>query len=148
MPQSWPAEVIEVEDDICSLTGYMVMSEIEYKQYIHTHQNEYNVWQQNQKNKLQIIQAQVKNKILNAMKFGEDLIANYCVENVMRGLSVAQIQDIMIRTQQIQTDLYAGSLYVALDDISKINPDPILIRQSTLDNFRHQIQDYLGMPRT
>jgi len=82
------------------------------------------------------------------MSFGQQIMAEYGAKNVLRGLSVAQVQSIMALTSDIQSALLSGSLYVALDEISQIIPDGILITQTDMDDFRHKIQDYLGIPRT
>lgn len=90
----------------------------------------------------------IKNKILEAMDFGRNMMAAYGAQNVLAGRSVADIQTIMSSTSKVQAALLTGSLYVALTEIANITPDGTLITQGTLDSFRHQIQDYLGIPRT
>lgn len=90
----------------------------------------------------------VKGRILSAMSFGQNLMAEYGAENVLAGKTTAQVQSIMEQTGKIQTAFLSGSLYVALNEIESVVPDGTLITQATLDNFRHKIQDYLGIPRT
>lgn len=90
----------------------------------------------------------IKNKILAAMDFGRNLMAQYGAQNVLAGYNVTQIQTIMEATEKVQAALNTGSLYVALNEIENIEPDGVLITQATLDNFRHKIQDYLEIPRT
>jgi hypothetical protein len=90
----------------------------------------------------------IQGKILAAMDFGKNMMSAYGAQNVMAGLTVSQVQTIMEMSAKVQTALLSGSLYVALIEINNITPDGTLITQTTLDNFRHNIQDYLGIART
>lgn len=90
----------------------------------------------------------VQNKILAARSFGTRLIAQYGATNVLSGYSVDQIQDIMIRTQKVQSALNTGSLYVAISELNLIETDETIITIAKIKNFRNQIEDYLQIPRT
>jgi hypothetical protein len=90
----------------------------------------------------------VQGKILAAMAFGQNLMASYGATNVLSGYNVEQIQFIMAKTAMVQSALLSGSLYVALDELSKIEIDGTIITGVRITEFRNKIQDYLGIPRT
>lgn len=92
--------------------------------------------------------AYVSSKIESAKIFGARLVTEYGAQNTLRQLSVTQVQQIMAATLMLKGALDSGSLYVALDELSKIQVDGVLIRQSDIDQFRNKIQDYLGIART
>jgi hypothetical protein len=75
-------------------------------------------------------------------------MAGYGAQNILRGMSITQIQDIMNRAGPTMTALLSGSLYVALDELSKVQTDSTVITAAVVTDFRRKIQDYLGMPRT
>lgn len=93
-------------------------------------------------------QTYVRNRILAAMDFGRNIMADYGATNVLAGRTVEQIQTIMSQTGSVQAALLSGSLYVALDELAQIEPDGTLITEDTLTTFRHKIQAYLGIPLT
>jgi hypothetical protein len=77
MPLSWPAEVMEVTDNINSLTGYQVMSKTEYDKYLKSHQNEYNVWLNNKRNEKTILEKQNMEGIQQRMAWGAEIIQRF-----------------------------------------------------------------------
>lgn len=91
--------------------------------------------------------AIVRDKIVKAMEFGRNFIVSYAADNIMAGYSLADIQKILERTTTITTALTTGSLYVALDELNKLQPDE-LITEATITKYRHKLQDYLNLPRT
>ena len=133
-----PESIVNVSDDIMTMTGYTVMTEIEYKQYLIDHKNDYDIYMQSVSNK-------IRGRILAAIAFGDELIADYCVHNVMKGYTIEEIDQIMKVTQKVMTDLQAGSLYVALKDLSEIQPDGHLITSDLIDLFTVKIKKYLGI---
>lgn len=94
------------------------------------------------------IEIKIKNKILAAMDFGKNLIAEYAASNILSKFKIEQIQYIVQQTMAVQIALNTGSLYVALDELSKIPIDDLIITIDHITEFRHKIQDYLGIPRT
>lgn len=94
------------------------------------------------------IEIKIKNKILAAMDFGKNLIVEYATSNILSGFTIEQIQYIVQQTMTVQIALNTGSLYVALDELSKIPIDDSIITIARIAEFRHKIQDYLGITRT
>ena len=90
----------------------------------------------------------VVKKILAAMDFGRNLIAEYGASNVLAGLTISQIQSIMTATAAVQSALSTGSLYVAISEINNIVPDGTIITTEKLTEVRNKIEDFLGIPRT
>lgn len=86
----------------------------------------------------------VKGKILNAMDFGRDLVADFAARNVEVNLNIAQVQYIMDKTAEVKVALEAGSLYVALDLMSKLEPEPLL-PQDVINYYSDRIKRYLGL---
>lgn len=94
------------------------------------------------------IEEQIKAKILGAMEFGKNIMAEYGASNVLAGLSLSQVQQVMTSTAKIQSALLSGSLYVALDEISKLELDDVIITDARVTAFRNKIQKYLNIPLT
>jgi hypothetical protein len=90
----------------------------------------------------------VKTRVLSAMDFGKNLMAEYGASNIVSGLTLAQVKQVMLVTADVQAALLSGSLYVALDEVANIVPDGVVVTESKITDFRHKIQDYLGMART
>jgi hypothetical protein len=90
------------------------------------------------------------------MDFGKNIMAEYGASNVIRGLTVPQIKQIMQVTTGLQAALNSGSLYVALDELAAIqspitdatDPNVVLINSEIITEFRNKIEDYLQIPRT
>lgn len=85
----------------------------------------------------------IKNKILGAMEFGKDLIAEYGASNVISGFSLEQIQAIMTRTSKVRGALNSGALYVALSELDLIQTDDYLITTDKITQVKSKIQTYL-----
>lgn len=90
----------------------------------------------------------IKQKIIAAMAFGRELIAEYGATNVLAGYSIEEIQEIMDKTARVQVALNTGSLYVALAELDAVEIDGSIITEEKMEIFRHKIQDYLQIPRT
>lgn len=90
----------------------------------------------------------IKNRILAAMEFGKNIMAEYGASNVIRGLTIEQVQDVMVRTERLQKALITGSLYVAIDEINAIETDEEIITPDRVTEFRNKIETYLGIPLT
>lgn len=86
----------------------------------------------------------IKGKIVDAMTFGKGVVADFAARNVIAGLTLDQVKYVMDKTSDIKTALEAGSLYVALDLISNIEPDPLLPRD-VIVYYENQIKHYLGL---
>lgn len=90
----------------------------------------------------------VKNRILAAMEFGKNIMAEYGASNILVGKSLEQIQDIMTRTAKLQAALATGSLYVAISELDALEPDGEIITEAEITICRNRIQTYLGIPLT
>lgn len=94
------------------------------------------------------LQITIKNRILAAMEFGRDLMAEYGASNIISGLTMEQIQEIMERTIKVQAALSSGSLYVALTELALVQTDEIIITPERVTEFRNKIETYLNNPLT
>lgn len=150
IPGVWPCEIKTLASGESAPSGWLSMTDSEYSTYIATHRDTYHAWyiayQVSQAS--EVLLHSVKNKIINAMNFGRDLIAEYGAQNTLSGYTIDQIRQIVIATAGVQAAISTGSLYVALDELTKVVPDGVLITEAKLAFFRNRIQDYLGMPRT
>jgi len=150
IPGVWPCEVKALADGENAASGWLTMTQAEYSAYVATHRDTYHAWytayQTAQTSTIMI--NTIKNKIINAMNFGRDLIADYGAQNTLSGYNIEQIKSIVVATAGVQAAISTGSLYVALDELTKVVPDGTLITEAKLAFFRNRIQDYLGMPRT
>ncbi len=90
----------------------------------------------------------IANKIFAAMNFGRGVIAEYGARNILAGFTVEQIQEILNRTIHVAAALNTGSLYVAIDELNKVQTDDLLITPATVKYYRNKIEDYLQIPRT
>lgn len=90
------------------------------------------------------VRGVIKIKIKDATSFGEDLVADFAARNVEVNLNLLQVQYIMAKTMNIKIALEAGSLYVALDMISKLTPEPLLPKD-VIDFYSNKIKRYLGL---
>jgi hypothetical protein len=90
----------------------------------------------------------VAKKILGAMQFGKEFMADYGASNVLAGFTIEQIKYVMTVTADLQAALLTGSLYVALDELAAIETDEVIITPAKVTDARHKIQTYLGIPLT
>lgn len=90
----------------------------------------------------------IKRKILEAIKFGEELMIEYATSNILAGLNVEQVKYIIHETKEVQQALSTGSLYVALEELNNLTLDEVMITESRVATFRNKIQVYLGIPET
>jgi len=90
-----------------------------------------------------ILSAEEKTKevILRAMKFGQELIAEFGAQNVMSGKSVIEIATIAQALAPLQALLISGSLHTAKEWIKSSATDSI--PQATKDHFLSRIDQYL-----
>lgn len=84
--------------------------------------------------------------ILRAADFGNSLIVEYAVSNVLSGYTLEQVKDIIAKTSKVQVALKSGSLYVALDELSNIETDETVITAAKILLFKNKIESYLGLP--
>ena len=87
----------------------------------------------------------ISNAVGNAMDFGRSLIIAVATENLMLGITTAQLQAMMAKTQGIVLLLMTGSLYTALEAIDNLEPDDFLT-QARITAFGNKIRAYLGLP--
>jgi len=147
IPLAWPSQVIELGNDTTLPDNtYQLMTTDDFATYRATHQSDYNAYLTSLAPAATAVY--VTGKILNAVSFGRQIMAEYGAQNVLAGFNTTQIQTIMATTGNVQSALLSGSLKVALAELATITPDGVLVTQATLDSFRHKIQDYLGVPRT
>jgi len=152
MPNNWPAEVIDIGEteelptEYPSEDGWQVMDQEVLDTLKADNQSAYNTWYTTYKTPS--TQLYIKNKILDAMSFGQGVIAEYGAQNILAGLTLTQIQTVMERTAKVQVALNTGSLYVVLTELALVEIDGTIVTESRVTEFRNKIQDYLEIPRT
>lgn len=90
-------------------------------------------------------EALIRSRIRAARLFGETLMEDYGVRNVMSGKTTEQIRHIINKMAPMQLMLLSGSLYTALAQLDLVVPDTI-VTQDDINYFRKRLKDYLGMP--
>jgi hypothetical protein len=151
IPDNWVSDVIELSiddirlpDNLSANDGWMFMTDSQLSDYKIQYKSEYDIWYSAMK--APSLQNKITNRILQAMEFGKQIMAEYAAENVLAGLTIPQIQDILLRTAKIQSDLMTGSLYTALVEIDLVQTDDTVITPTKVKEFRNKIQTYLGLP--
>lgn len=89
--------------------------------------------------------AYLTDKVKGAITFGNSLIVDYAVQNIMAGKQTSEVKEILLRLTTLMSMLKSGSLYTALEELDHIQADS-LITQATIDQFKGKIRSYLGMP--
>lgn len=90
----------------------------------------------------------LKNKIMSAMDFGRNLIANCGATNIIDGMNMEQIQVIVDKTTKVHTALATGALYAALLELDLVETDEIIVTPVKIIAFKNKIEDYLQIPRS
>jgi len=88
--------------------------------------------------------AAVKNSIVRATAFGQDMMAEYATKRVLRGATIEDTTSVLSKLSNIQSSLSVGSLYVALNQLGNLQPDDE-IPQEDIDEFIQKISAYLGL---
>lgn len=150
IPDGWPAEVVDIGEaqelpEWCDET-WDLMSQEELDTQKSNNQSAYNTWYASYTSIP--IEEVIKRKILAAMEFGRNLMAEYGSQNVLAGFTLEQIQDIMARTSKVQAALSTGSLYVALVELDAVETDEVVVTTARITECRNKIQAYLGIPLT
>lgn len=86
----------------------------------------------------------VKNSILDAISFGNSLIVDYSVKNVMRGRTAEQIATLAGDLKDVAFLLNTGALYTALQLVMAIAPTELLLQEDK-DEFIAKLTTYLGI---
>lgn len=89
--------------------------------------------------------AAVQIKVDDAIVFGRSILTEYAAMNALAKVPSAVVAQIIVSLLPIQASLQSGSLYTALDLMSKIPPSPYL-KKTTLDYFIAKIKRYLDIP--
>jgi hypothetical protein len=151
IPDNWVSDVIELSindtklpDNLSANDGWIFMTDSQLSDWKAQYRSEYDIWYSVAK--APSLQNKVTNRILQAMEFGKQIMAEYAAENVLAGLTIPQIQDILLRTAKIQSDLMTGSLYTALVEIDLVQTDDMVVTPTKVKEFRNKIQVYLGLP--
>ena len=143
MPDAWPAELVYLgESTTPPGTNWQVMSYEDYLAYRSTNQEDYNAWLAILEQ--QMLRDEAKNKVLEDMNFGRELIAEFGAQSAVNALTSEQIINISQRLAGVQALLMTGSLNTVLDVLPTIVTDELL-PQEVLDYFAQKIRDYLGI---
>lgn len=94
------------------------------------------------------IQVIVANAITSAQQFGNGLMVQFATENVLMGMTQDQMDEILSNLAEVMSALTSGSLKIAIIRINRLDPNDPLLPASRIQQYRNQIEDYLGIPRT
>lgn len=86
----------------------------------------------------------IKGKILGAMQFGADLMADYGTTRVLRGTSDVETLEVLNALSLLELALLSGSLKAARLILLDMEPTT-LIPQADIDTFLHRINKFLGI---
>jgi len=84
----------------------------------------------------------VKNKIYRCMDFGKEVIAEFAAQNVVLGVSDAQMKQISIDFAEIQNLLLSGSLRIAKQEIDTLQST--LVTEGRRAYFSNKIAKFLA----
>jgi hypothetical protein len=134
-----------------SIPGWTVVTEEQYEAYIAGHQDAIATWDTWRESNAAMIS--VKNNILApAIEFGTNTIRKFASENILLGITQAGMTSLVrLRTEQVISCLFTGSLYDAMVQIRAIPPenkDATFITDARLLAAINDIEDYLGMTRS
>jgi len=158
IPDGWPAElydignVDELPEEYPSEDGWLLMNDADVANQKASNQSAYNTWYTAYKNPISSI---VDKSISRAQLFGDTLIQQFAVENVLLGITQAgktrAVSDYLVK---LLTYLETGSLYAAIEQIDALINDGLdsnlspFVTADRMTSYKNQIQDYLGIPRT
>ena len=92
-----------------------------------------------------VAEDQLRNKVVSAIAFGQSLIVEVAVENIMLQLTIPQIIAILTKFAGIKAMLESGSLYTALAAMQQIKPDDTMTKER-IDKYVNKLKKYLGVP--
>lgn len=86
----------------------------------------------------------VKQKVMSAMQFGQQLLIEIATENIMLGFTTNQVATMIAKYGHIMGMLQSGSLYTAITALEAIVPDN-MITQLRKEKYIKKIKEYLGV---
>lgn len=96
------------------------------------------------------IQYAKDNIVIPARVWGQNLMDEFAAENVLLGITQMGLTDhVLLTTSFINQALKSGSLYSAINEIKKLNPehfDQVILTPARLLVFRNKILTFLGKP--
>lgn len=92
-----------------------------------------------------ILEQNMQARVTAAMQFGQKFMIEFATENIMLGLTVEQIAEMLIKYGHIQSMMLSGSLYTALAAVQAVEPDN-LITQERKDRCIKKLKTFLGIP--
>lgn len=90
------------------------------------------------------VEERIKQSILKAMQFGQELIAEFGVQNVLTNKTTAEVAHLAAILAPAQALLLSGALHTAKEWIQSSAADEL--PQDTRDYFVSRIDSYLGGP--
>lgn len=99
----------------------------------------------------------VLSKIEQAQVFGDQLMRDFAVENVLAGITQAGKTTVVTNyLHKLSHYIMTGSLYAAISEIDAIIADTSdaktsvspFVTNDRMTSYKNKVQDYLGIPRT
>lgn len=91
-----------------------------------------------------IIWEATRGKVKEAMKFGNDLLIDFAAENVIAGYNTAELTSLITNLGGVLVMLQTGSLIMARNALSAMDPIPTVLEQNRIDNYVSRIDHFLA----
>jgi hypothetical protein len=86
----------------------------------------------------------IRAKIVAARMFGQSVIDEVAMDNILAGITSAQVATMIANYGAVMAMLQSGSLYTALLAMEAATPDTVMT-QSRINKYIAQIKAYLGI---
>lgn len=94
------------------------------------------------------VATNIGNIVLAARSFGTEIMAQFAAENVLMGLTDAQMDQCLTTLEPVLIAFASGSLKIAIRRMNAIVPDGVILTTARVKKYRNLIEDFLGIPRT
>ena len=147
IPVNWPAETVDLGESTAlpEGEGWILMTESELTAHKATYQSEYNTFTYSIN-----IRRTVDKNVTRAIVFGQNLVKDFAVENVMMGITQSgKTNQVRKATQEVISALSTGSLYDAIHEARQIpqeQKDDTFVTDARLLVFINKIESFLGLP--
>lgn len=151
IPDTWPSQVIELgEGTKLPDNTWQLMLEQEYLQYLDANRPQYDAWVRSQTH--ETVHRIVSEKIEQAATFGDKIIEQVEVENVLLGITQeGKTKLVFDYCANLQVYLTTGSLYAAITELDLLIaagvPEDLApyITADRLNQYKLKIQGFLGI---
>lgn len=149
IPANWPLETLYYNEGDEVPEGFEIMSEETLNSLRSSNLTAYNTWKNPP-----TLNTIVNNSIGNASDFGQNLIRQASIQNVLTGITQAgKTRDFTLYCHRLIHFLETGSLYGALDELNVLLADTSdaktslypFLTDAKLNDYKTKILVYLGL---